>query len=262
MHPMTTIALRAARDAAEAIALSSDRLDRVQILDSTPSGFLTSMDQNADKSVLYHLAKAYPTHSFHSRVSGFTQGTDEDVVWLIDPLLGSRNFAAGYTQFAVSIACQVKGQVRHAVVINPLANEEFVATRGDGAQLNSRRIRVNSKHEFENALIGINPDHLSATVALDLQARLLERQAAIRITGCTALDMLNVAANRLLGGWAANTDPLSLAAANLVLQEAGGLSGSESGNPDYTAGAEVVFANPRFFKQLIQVRRELKPREL
>lgn len=257
MHPMITIALRAARDAAEAIALSSDRLDRVQIIDDSPEGFLTSMDQIADKSVLYHLEKAYPAHSFHSRVSGFKQGTDTDVLWLIDPLVGNRNFAAGYTQFAVSIACQVAGSIKHAVVVNPLTNEEFVASRGDGAQLNSRRIRVSSKHEFDKALLGLNPESLPIELGLGLQAALAERNALVRITGCTAIDMLSVASNRLQGGWAGNEPKLALAGASLVLQEAGGLVASESGNPDTSTGKELVFANPRFIKEMLKVRRAI-----
>lgn len=257
MHPMVTIALRAARDAAEAIALSSDRLDRVQILDTSPSGFLTSMDQIADKSVLYHLEKAYPDHSFHSRVSGFKQGKGDDVVWLIDPLLGNRNFAAGYTQFAVSIAAQMNGVVKHAVVVCPLSGEEFVASRGDGAALNSRRIRVSDKHEFDSALISINPENLTAAALTGFQTMLLERGAQPRITGCTALDMLYCASNRVLGGWASSVDTTSLAAANLILKEAGGLMASEAGDPDFTTGKEVLFANPRFIKLLLKTRRDL-----
>ncbi len=256
MHPMVTIALRAARDAAEAIALSSDRLDRVQVIDPSPSGFLTSMDQNSDKTVMYHLEKAYPGHSFHSRVSGFKQGTSEDVVWLIDPLLGNRNFAAGYTQFAVSIACQVNGIVKHAVVVCPLSGEEFVASRGDGAQLNSRRIRVSDRNDFSNALIGLNPEGLPTQAMIEFQKLLIERGALPRITGCTALDILSCASNRLLGGWAAAEDATALAAANLILQEAGGLMATDSGNPDFTSGKEVVFANPKFIKQLLKTRRE------
>lgn len=257
MHPMVTIALRAARDAAEMIALSSDRLDRVEIIDDSPAGFLTSMDQNSNKSILYHLEKTYPHHSFHSRVSGFKEGTDKDVVWLIDPLLGSRNFAAGYTQFGVSIACQVNGVVKHAVIINPLAGEEYIATRGDGAQLNSRRIRASGKFEFEHALISINPEAIAPTISNRFQTALLERGSHVRITGCTALDILNTATNRVQGGWAANAPLLSLAAANLILQETGGLIGSETGNPDFSAGKELVFANPRFFKLLLKARHEI-----
>lgn len=257
MHPMISIALRAARDAAGVVALSSDRLDRVQIINDTPDGFLTSMDQISEKSILYHLEKAYPTHSFHSRVSGLRQGTDKETIWLIDPLVGNRNFASGYTQFAVSIACQVSGVLKHAVMINPLANEEYVATRGDGAQLNSRRIRVSSKIEFGDALISLNPENITQATAVALQALLLERGSHIRISGCTALDLLHVAANRVQGGWAANTNPLSLAAASLILQEAGGLIGSETGNPDPASGRELMFANPRFFKALLKTRHEI-----
>jgi myo-inositol-1(or 4)-monophosphatase len=220
------------------------------------------MDQISDKSVLYHLEKAYPGHSFHSRVSGYKKGTSEDVVWLIDPLVGNRNFAAGYTQFAVSIACQVNGVVKHGIVVCPLSGEEFIASRGDGAQLNSRRIRVSDKHEFTNALISLNPEHLNTTSIAGFQSMLIDSGAQPRITGCTALDILYCASNRVLGGWASSVDTTSLAAANLILHEAGGLMGSESGNPDYTKGKELIFANPKFFKTLLKARRDLPSAEV
>ena len=92
MHPLLNIALQAARDAAEAIAHSSDRLDRIKIINDDPDNFLTSMDLEAEKTIIYHLEKAHPEHSFHSRASGLREGENKNTVWLIDPLVGNRNF--------------------------------------------------------------------------------------------------------------------------------------------------------------------------
>jgi len=259
MHPLLNIALQAARDAAEAIAHSSDRLDRIKIINDDPAHFLTSMDLEAEKTIFYHLEKAYPEHSFHSRASGLKQGENKNTIWLIDPLIGNRNFATGYTQFAVSLACQIDGVVQHAILLCPLLREEFIATRGAGARLNSHRIRVGKRTEIQGSLIGINPDGMQQDVALGLQTEFMNAGASPRISGCTALDMVQIAADRMQGGCGANENMLSLAAAKLILQEAGGLLGSENGNPNLTDAKELLYGNPKIYKQLSMLRKGLIP---
>ncbi len=253
MHPQVNIALQAARDAAEALAHSSDRLDRVKILNSDPAEFLTSMDLDAEKTILYHLEKAYPEHSFLSRASGLKQGKSGEPLWLIDPLVGNKNFAGGYPQFAVSVACQIAGKIEHAVIINPLVREEYIASRGRGAQLNSRRLRVGKATEIDNCLISLDGDRADQ-IEIDMHRGIIAANAHARISGCTPLDILNTACNRTQGGWAQIEPPCSLAAANLILQEAGGLIGSESGSPDLSNASELIFGNPKTFKQLSQIR--------
>ena len=257
MHPLLNIALQAARDAAEAIAHSSDRLDRIKIINDDPVNFLTSMDLEAEKTIFYHLEKAYPEHSFHSRASGLKQGENKNTVWLIDPLIGNRNFATGYTQFGVSLACQIDGVVQHALIVCPLLGEEFIATRGAGARLNSHRIRVGKRNEISGSLFSVNPEGMKSDVALALQAEFMKAGASPRISGCTAIDIIQVAADRLQGGCSANENSLTLAAAKLILQEAGGLLGTESGNPDLTDAKELLFGNPKIYKQLSLLRKGL-----
>jgi myo-inositol-1(or 4)-monophosphatase len=254
MHPTLNIALPAARDAAEAIAHSSDRLDRVKIINNSREAFLTSMDQNADKTILYHLTKAFPKHTINSRVSGITRGEDPDTIWLVDPLIGNWNFSKGYTQFAVSLACQINSVITHAVVICPLVREEYTATRGTGSQLNSRRLRVGKHTDLNQALIGINPGTNGLEESLALQQGLAATEATPRISGCTPLDMLQTSADRLQAGWSMAEDPRSLAAASLILQEAGGLIGTEDGNPDLRSGEEIFYGNPKAFRALLKLR--------
>jgi myo-inositol-1(or 4)-monophosphatase len=258
MHPLVNIALQAARDAAEALAHSSERLDRIKIINDEPSTFLTSMDLEAEKTILYNIEKSYPDHSFHSRASGFQEGKNKETVWLIDPLLGNRNFATGYTQFGVSLACQIEGVVQHAVIICPMLREEFIASRGAGARMNSHRIRVGKRTEAKGSLVSLNVDGIAEELSLGMQKEIMNAGASPRISGCTALDLVQVASDRMQGGWAANTDKLTLAAAKLILQEAGGLLGSESGNPDLNTANELLFGNPKVFKQLNQLRQSLK----
>ena len=257
MHALVNIALQAVRDAAEALAHSSDRLDRVKIINDDPSRFLTSMDLEAEKTIIYHLEKAHPDHSFHSRASGNREGTNKDVVWLIDPLLGNRNFATGYTQFGVSIACQVEGVVQHAVISCPLLDEEFIASRGKGVRMNKQRLRVGSRTEVQGSLISLNLDGAVTDVGLAMQREIMQAGASPRISGCTALDLVQTASNRTQGGWAPREDNITLAAAKLILQEAGGLLGSETGNPELASGSELIFGNPKIFKQLARLRQGL-----
>lgn len=261
MHPMINIALKAARDAAEAIAHSSDRLDRIKVINDEPDSFLTSMDLDSDKTLQYHLLKAYPDHSIDSRATGLRAGARKDIVWLIDPLIGNRNFARGYTQFAVSLACKVDGVIQHAAVICPMTNEEFVASRGGGAQLNSRRLRVGRETELvAGALVGLNGEADDIETLLDLQRAVVAAGARVRISGCTALDIVSTAADRLQGGWAPNDAEAghSIDAAALILKEAGGLIGSELASPDYSSAQELLFANPKVLKQMVKLRQAKK----
>lgn len=253
MHALVNIALRAARDAASAIAHSSDRLDRIKVLDHDSSRFLTSMDVDADKTLLYHLAKAYPEHKIRSRVSGEQGGDDSATVWLINALSGNRNFAAGYGQFAVSMACQVNGKLEHAVIINPITGEEFIASRGNGAQLNSRRIRVNDKIDLKGAFVALDSDNLPNETCTKLQQSLLAEGAELRISGCATLDMLAVASGRLQGGFCGAYKQTEDAAATLVLQEAGGFIGDQSGNPDIKSAAQLVYGNQKIFQELVKL---------
>ena len=261
MHPMINIALKAARDAAEAIAHSSDRLDRIKVINDDPNSFLTSMDLDSDKTLQYHLLKAYPEHSIDSRATGLRAGIRKDIVWLIDPLIGNHNFARGYTQFAVSLACKIEGVIQHAAIVCPMTNEEFVASRGGGAQLNSRRLRVGKETELSvGALVGLNDESEDIETLLDLQRAVVDAGARVRISGCAALDIVSTAADRLQGGWAPNVSGAShsIDAAALILKEAGGLIGSELANPDYSSAQELLFANPKILKQMVKLRQAKK----
>ena len=253
MHALVNIALRAARDAASAIAHSSDRLDRITVLNDAADSYLTSMDVDANKTLVYHLNKAYPEHSINSRVSGEQVGTDSSTIWLLNPLAGNRNFAAGYGQFAVSIACQVNGKTEHAVIINPITGEEFIASRGNGAQLNSRRIRVSNQTELQNAFIALDSDELPTETLAKLQKALTEQDVRLRISGCATLDMLAVATGRLQGGFAGSFNLIEDAGATLILQEAGAFIGDQSGSPDYKSATQLVFGNQKIFKELIKL---------
>lgn len=253
MHALVNIALRAARDAASALAHASDRLDRVKIIDDRPGQFLTSADVDADKTVIYHLTKTHPDYSIHSRVSGKQTGKDDQPTWLVDPLLGNRNYARGYSQFALSIACRVNGRIEHCVIVNPITGEEFIASRGGGAQLNSRRIRVATQSDLSNALVGLDADEMEDS-RLQAWIRLLQASGAgFRVTGCAALDVLGVACGRLDACTVAGYSELSLGGALLILQEAGGFVGTDTGSPDFKSARELIFGNQKTFREMVKL---------
>jgi len=260
MHPVINIALRAARSAAEQIIHTADRLDRINIIEDKNGQLITSMDVDVERTIVYHLKKAYPDFSIESRLSGLTAGADTDNVWLVDPLVSNRNFLRGYGSFCISVALKTSRGVTHGVVINPLGNQEFSASRGSAAQLNDSRMRTGNLTTLENAYVGLDPDTAPEgdNFLLQLQSQLLALPCHVRMSGCAALDMVYVAAGRLDAGWCRPQHHTSIAAAQLILQEAGALLSDPQGNPQTTGSNELLFGSPKCFKHLLQIRQSLK----
>ncbi|MDT8428439.1 MAG: inositol monophosphatase family protein [Pseudomonadales bacterium] len=260
MHALVNIALRAARDAAEVIARHSERLDRIRSIEVAPGQSISSMERDAERSILYHLQKAYPDYSIESRLSGSLPGKDTINTWIIDPLQGHHNANKGYGHFCVSIALKSGNRVNHAVVLNPLTREEFTASRGNGAQLNAGRLRGSSRDKLEAAFIGLdtcdeNPNERNTQ--LELQKKLQALGCYVRASGSTALDLVYAAAGKLDAGWCLQSEPCALPAAILVLQEAGALISDHTGNPGFTDSRELIYGNPKCFKQMLQLRQSL-----
>jgi len=254
---MLTIALRAARKAAEKIDRALERMDLVEIEEKSRNDFVTEVDKTSEKEILYHLRKAYPDHSFLGEESGFIQGENTDYQWIIDPLDGTTNFIHGIPHFAISIACSIKGQIQHGVVLDPVKREEFTASRGRGATLNGRRIRVTERRGFDGALIGTGIpfsgfalDHIDAYLAT--LKEIAGQTAGIRRQGSAALDLAYVAAGRLDGFWEMNLKPWDIAAGCLLVQEAGGLVSDFRGGHSFMETGHVVCAAPKVFKPLLQ----------
>ncbi len=198
MHPMLNIAVRAARSAGNVISRSMVRLDSISVQVKERNDFVTEVDRDAENVIIGILRKAYPDHAILAEESGQTSG--DDFQWIIDPLDGTTNFLHGFPQFAVSIALRHKGRLEQAVVYDPLSQELFTATRGDGAMLNDRRIRVSNRTGLEGALLGTGfpfkaQHHLDTY--LDMFRALFPQSAGIRRAGAAALDLAYVAAGRL-----------------------------------------------------------------
>jgi myo-inositol-1(or 4)-monophosphatase len=255
---MLTIALRAARKAGELIERSMERLDAIPFEEKGRNDFVSEVDRAAEKEIIYHLRKAYPDHAIVAEESGRIEANGSDYEWIIDPLDGTTNFMHGIPHFAVSIACLYKGQVQHAVIFDPIKREEFTASRGRGATLNDRRIRVSHKRGLEGALIGtgipFNGYALqNMTPYLTTLQEIAGQTAGIRRQGAASLDLAYVAAGRFDGFWEMNLKPWDIAAGLLIIKEAGGLVSDFKGGSSVLESGNIVCASPKVFKPLLQI---------
>ncbi|MDC1436139.1 inositol monophosphatase [Gammaproteobacteria bacterium] len=254
MHPTVNIALRAAREASDIIVQAFDRLDRVKVFEKGANDYVTNIDQEVEELIKTAIQKAYPEHSFLGEETGLIEGEDKDTTWIIDPIDGTRNFMRGFPHFCISMACVKNNKVEHAVILDPIRQDEFTATRGEGSRLNDSRIRVGTKDRLQDAVISMSyasGEHYDS--ALALQAKLQNKIAGLRFTGSAALDLAYAASARLDAGWMSGIKQWDVAAGILLVQEAGGLISDHQGNPDCLQSDKLVFANAKCFKPLLKV---------
>lgn len=253
MQPMLNIAVRAARSAGNVIIRNLGRLESLNVHTKDRNDFVTDVDRQAEQEIIAILRKAYPGHGILAEESGHHDG--DDYQWIIDPLDGTTNFLHGFPQFAVSIALRHKGRLEQGVVYDPLRQELFIASRGSGAQLNDRRIRVTNRKSLDGALLGTGfpfkaQQHLETY--LDMFRTLFPQSAGIRRAGSAALDLAYVASGRLDGFWEIGLNIWDMAAGVLLIQEAGGLSGDLLGGHDYLESGNLVAANPKLFAVILK----------
>lgn len=252
MHPMLNIAVKAARRAGSVINRASFDLDKLTVTRKQHNDFVTEVDQAAEQAVIRTIAEAYPDHAFLAEESGQTGASDH--VWIIDPLDGTTNFLHGMPQYCVSIALQSKGVLTHAVIFDPNRNELFTASKGAGAFLNERRIRVSKRIKMEEALIGTGfPFRKNADIDEYLKAfkAVALNTAGIRRPGSAALDLAYVACGRYDGFWEMGLSPWDMAAGALMVREAGGLVTDLTGGDAYLEQGSIVAGTPKMFRQLL-----------
>ncbi|MEH6516304.1 MAG: inositol monophosphatase family protein [Halioglobus sp.] len=262
MEPMINIALRAARKAGEQIVRASDDLDQVEFKAKSVNDFVSEVDLNAEQQIAYHLRKAFPDHAILGEETGLDGPEDAEYQWIIDPLDGTTNYMRGIPHYAISIACTFKGKLEHAVVLDPVRREEFTASRGRGAQLNGRRIRVSQLPSLEGALLGTGipfKNHCDDKLEPYSQsvAALAGQCAGIRRGGAASLDLAYVAAGRLDAFWEIGLAQWDIAAGVLLIREAGGLVADIDGSDNFMDSGNIVCGNPKCFKAVLQVTRPL-----
>lgn len=254
MHPLLNIATRAARSAGEVILRGLERLDTVQAVEKQHNDFVTEIDKQSEKIIIDTIRKTYPNHAIIGEESGHLEG-NEEMVWIIDPLDGTRNFMHGFPHFCISIAFQQKGRIEHGLIYDPVRQETFTASRGGGAQLNNRRLRVSKRSTLKGTLLGTGfPFRPTAdfTAYLKTLSHLMPQTGGIRRAGSAALDLAYTAAGRLDGYWEFGLAPWDVAAGSLLVLEAGGLVSDIKGGEDYLNTGDIIAGNPKIFKAILQ----------
>ena len=256
MHPMLNIAIKAARKAGNIINRASRDLDQIKVETKQRNDFVTEVDRAAEAAIIDELRKAFPDHAILAEESGQSKAARMEYCWIIDPLDGTTNFIHGVPQYCVSIGLKHKDVITQGVVFDPVKNELFTATRGTGAYLNDRRVRVTKRDKLADGLIGTgfpfrDGSDLDRYMAMFKAVTLAA--AGVRRPGAAALDLAYVAAGRFDGFWEIGLSPWDIAAGSLLVQEAGGLIGDLKGDSGYLASGEVVAGNAKVFSQLLNV---------
>ena len=237
LHPMLNVAIKAARAAGAIINRAALDVEAVRISQKQVNDFVTEVDHAAEQAIIETLLTAYPGHGILAEETGNTHGAKHsDYVWIIDPLDGTTNFIHGFPVYCVSIAMAFKGKIEHAVVYDPTRNDLFTATRGRGAFMNDRRIRVSKRTQLKDCLISTGfpfrpGDNFKNYMAM--MADLMPRTAGLRRPGAAALDLAYVAAGFADGFFESGLSIWDVAAGSLLVTEAGGLIGNFTGEADF-----------------------------
>jgi myo-inositol-1(or 4)-monophosphatase len=257
LHPMLNIAVKAARAAGAIINRAALDLEVLKVGSKGPNDYVSEVDRAAEQAIIDTLLEAYPDHGVLAEESGRERGNRaSEHVWIIDPLDGTTNFLHGFPVYAVSIALAYRGVVQQAVVYDPTRNDLFVASRGRGAFLNDRRLRVSKRTRLADALVGTGfpfrrGDNFKRY--LEMFEEVMQNCAGLRRPGAAALDLCYVAAGWYDGFFETGLSPWDVAAGSLIVTEAGGLVGNFTGEADFLHQREVVAGNPRVYGQLVHL---------
>ena len=252
---MINVAVKAARAAGSIINRAALDIESVRVSQKKANDFVTEVDQAAEQAIIETLLAAYPGHGIWAEESGKEHGAqDSEFVWIIDPLDGTTNFIHGLPVYCVSIALAVKGKVEQAVVYDPTRNDLFTATKGRGAFLNDRRIRVSKRTELKQSLISTGFPYRQGddfNRYLGMMGDVMQRTAGLRRPGAAALDLAYVAAGYTDGFFELGLQPWDVAAGSLLVTEAGGLVGNFTGESEFLEQHECLAGNPRVYGQLV-----------
>ncbi|ORE88332.1 inositol-1-monophosphatase [Oceanococcus atlanticus] len=251
MHPLVNIGISAARAAGNIMMRHLDRVDQLKIDRKGRYDFVSDVDHRAEQAIIETIHRAYPDHAILGEESG--EHGEHEVQWIIDPLDGTTNYLHQIPHFCTSIGIVDRGELAHAIVYDPFKEELFTASKGRGAQLNRRRIRVSGARRLDQALITTG-EPLDEGPRMDRYLPQLERVTkgggGIRRSGSAALDLAYVAAGRYDGFWELNLKPWDIAAGILLVREAGGAVQELAGGDPLKSG-DIAAANTRLIEPLM-----------
>jgi myo-inositol-1(or 4)-monophosphatase len=255
MHAMQNVAIMAARRGGDTLIRNLNKLDKLRVEQKGRNDFVSDADHAAEQAVIETIHKHYPDHAIRAEESG-TRG-ESDYVWIIDPLDGTTNYLHGFPVFCVSVALAHKGRVEHAAVYDPLRQELFTASKGSGALLDGRKIRVSGRTQLSHALIGTGFPYRDSNESLEPYMKMLvsamEHTSGIRRPGAAALDLCYVAAGRLDAFWETGLMAWDLAAGALIIREAGGIVSGLDGSEDFLETGHVLCGTPKIYSGLARL---------
>ena len=256
MNPILNTAFKAARRAGQMMIRASGNLEAVKIDSKAFNDFVSNVDRESEMILVDALKEAYPHHKITCEESGSHGKSDAEYEWIIDPLDGTTNFLHGHPQYAISMALLHKGVLQEALVYAPERNDLYMASRGQGALLNDRRIRVSNRVELNRCLIGTGfpvVDQSMMDKYFAILKDFLSKTAGGRREGSAALDLCSVAVGRLDGFFEFNLKPWDVAAGALIVKEAGGIVTDMQGNDTWLQTGNIVAGNPKVLAQMLQI---------
>jgi myo-inositol-1(or 4)-monophosphatase len=256
MHPIINIAVNAARAAGKIILRAQDQIESLQVMQKGKHDYVSQVDKAAEEIIIDTIKKAYPQHNFLGEESGHIGSNPNEPTWIIDPLDGTTNFLHGFPQFSISIGVKVQDKVLHGVVYDPVRDELFSASRGEGARMNGKRLRVSSNEKLDYALLGTGfpfREFGNLEPYIHFLKTIIPQCSGIRRAGSAALDLAYVAAGRLDGFWEFGLKPWDIAAGSLLIQEAGGWVTTIEGDSDFFNAKSILAASPKIHQQMQEI---------
>lgn len=256
MNPILNTALKAARKAGSMMARAANNLAAVKVDSKAFNDFVSDIDRESERIIIETLKEAYPHHKITTEETGSHGNARAEYEWIIDPLDGTTNYLHGHPQYAISMALLQKGQPQEALVFAPERNDLYMASRGQGALLNDRRIRVSNRIDLNQCLIGTGfpvVDQSMMDSYLAILRAFLERTAGARREGAAALDLCALACGRFDGFFEFSLKPWDIAAGALIAREAGAIVTDMQGEQSWLETGNIVAANPKILAQMLQI---------
>ncbi|NQY42099.1 MAG: inositol monophosphatase [Legionellales bacterium] len=254
MSGLLNIGANAAIQAGKIILRGFSQLDKINVFEKSTNDFVSDIDHKSESIIISTIEKAYPNHSIISEEAGVN--IRDEITWIIDPLDGTNNFIHGFPHFSVSIAVKIRDFIEHAIVYDPINNHLYTATRGQGAQLNNKRIRISNKNKLIQCLVATEcPFHTEDMIEQHLKSSkiMMGKTAGLRRTGSAALNLAYVASGKLDGFWQSGIKIWDMAAGVLLVKEAGGTVYDFQRTSNYLESNQIIAASIKIADEIFHI---------
>lgn len=253
MPALVTVMAKAAEAASKSLARDFGEVENLQISIKGPSDFVSAADKKAEKTLQHHLSKARPDWSFLMEEGGKVEGKDPNKVFIIDPLDGTNNFLHGVPHWCITIAAVENGVITAGVTFDPIRNEMFWASRGGGAFMGHKKLRVSGRNDMSLALAACSQPAKGRRETKEFanqMAKIASEFSGLRSMHSAALDLAYVASGRFDAYWDQALKPWDVAAGILLVQEAGGKVTEIDGGKDPLNSGSVLASNAALYQDM------------